>query len=487
MTRERQGYAPVKRAACRDRRPEERIDRECCTSSPTYQQSPEQGLNPTRTSIHTVNAMTPSTHATRGTRSNSGPAAAPPRQRSSVLPFVSVVARDTRWTRWALSYGVSSVAQGMPVVIVISILDEAGASPAWVAVAAGARLVPYVVCSPVAGALAARVAMGTVCRATCACRLGVLCALTLLVNTALHPLVLAAFLFALTTAGTPVYPALVAATRAVVPHGRLARANAITAAVESAAFVAGPALAGLLLGTAGRRGVMVTACVLMSMALLVADRGPVRSSARTTLSKPERLRTSVSSAARALCRRSARPGVTSLLAVNLLAGLEAVLLVTVADRLRDAGTAAYGTLAAASGAGAMCGVAIALVGSSRRRLPEAPPVFVVVSALSLAGLALVGNVAVAAIVVGVAGAACMLAEISALGRLQRCVAAHDLAPAFGVLDSVSVLAMLAGAADRAGGDRDDRRPTRPPTDRDGGRLGSAAHPNTRRIDASDPS
>ena len=94
----------------------------------------------------------------------------------------------------------------------------------------------------------------------------------------------------------------------------------------------------------------------------------------------------------------------------------------------------------------MCGVAIALVGSSRRRLPEAPPVFVVVSALLLAGLALVGNLAVAAIVVGVAGAACMLAEISALGRLQRCVAAHDLAPAFGVLDSVSVLAMLAGAA-----------------------------------------
>ena len=291
------------------------------------------------------------------------------------------------------------------------------------------------------------VAMGTVCRTTSACRLGVLCALTLLVNTALHPLVPAAFLFALTTAGTPVYPALVAATRAVVPHGRLARANAITAAVESAAFVAGPALAGLLLATAGRRGVMVTACVLMSMALLVADRGPVRSSPRTTLSKPERLRTSVSTAARALCRRSARPGVTFLLAVNLLAGLEAVLLVTVADRLRDAGTTAYGTLAAASGAGAMCGVAIALVGSSPR-LPEAPSLFVVVSALLLAGLALVGNVAVAAIVVGVAGAACMLAEISVVGRLQRCVAAHDLAPVFGVLDSVSVLAMLAGGGSR---------------------------------------
>ena len=327
-------------------------------------------------------------------------------------------------------------------------------------------------------------AMGTVCRAACACRLGVLCALTLLVNTALHPLVLAAFLFALTSAGTPVYPALVAATRAVVPHGRMARANAITAAVESAAFVAGPALAGLLLATAGRRGVMVTACVLMSMALLVADRGPVRSSPRTTVSNPERLRTSVSSAARALCSRSARPAVTSLLAVNLLAGLEAVLLVTVAD---DFGTRydRVWTLAAASGAGAMCGVAIALVGSSRRRLPEAPLSSSSCRRCRWPGWPWSATWPSQQSSSSRRRAPCSPRSLS-LGRLQRCVAAHDLAPAFGVLDSVSVLAMLAGVGSCRWRSRH-RRPTLPPADRDGGRLGSAAHPNTCPIDASDPS
>ena len=257
------------------------------------------------------------------------------------------------------------------------------------------------------------VAMGTVCRATSACRLVVLCALTLVVNTALHPLVLAAFLFALTTAGTPVYPALVAATRAVI------RARATGPGQR---HHRGRGIGGVRRRTGtGRAAAAARPVVLRGHGDgLCADVDGIprrRPWTRAQLTPHDRVESRAPShqrvvcRARALCRRSARPGVTSLLAVNLLAGLEAVLLVTVADLLRDAGTAGYGTLAAASGAGAMCGVAIALVGSSRRRLPEAPAVFVVVSALSLAGLALVGNVAVAAIVVGVAGAASMLAEI----------------------------------------------------------------------------
>ena len=71
--------------------------------------------------------------------------------------------------------------------------------------------------------------------------------------------------------------------------------------------------------------------------------------------------------------------------------------------------------------------------------------FVVVAALSLAALGIVGSLAVAAVVVGVAGTAAMLAEISAIGRLQRRLAEQTLAAAFGVLDSIVVLAMLAGA------------------------------------------
>ena len=337
------------------------------------------------------------------------------------------------------------MAQGMPVVIVVSLLDDHGASPPWVAVAAGARLVPYVVCSPIAGALAARVPMGAVCRATCACRLVILAALTLLVDASPHPLVLAASLFLLTTAGTPVYPSLVAATRAVVPHGRLTAANAITASVESAAFVAGPALAGLLLTASGYREVMLVACLLMSMALLIAGRGPIHRPSRTSVTGKEGLRNTVSSGARALGSHSARPAVVTLLAVNVLAGLETVALVAVAGLLPDADTAGYATLAAASGAGAVFGVALALVGQTRRHLPDSPSIFVVVAALSLAGLAVVDNLAVAAVIIGVAGTAAMLAEVSAIGHLQRRLGAVALAAAFGLLDSVIVLAMLAGA------------------------------------------
>jgi MFS family permease len=352
---------------------------------------------------------------------------------------------NTRWTRWTLSYGTSSVAQGMPVVIVISALDDAGAGPGWVAVAASARLVPYVVCSPLAGTLAARLPMGTLCRATCACRLVVLGALTLLVDSAPHPLLLATSLFVLTAAGTPVYPALVAATRAVIPERRLTAANAITAAVESAAFVAGPALAGLMLAASGHRQVMLTACVLMSIALLIADRDPLRSSPDSADSPTERCGNSLTRGVRAVADRSARPAVITLLAVNTLAGLEAVALVSVADLFPDAGRAGYEILTAASGVGAVCAVALAVAGATGRDGPGTPPVPVGVLALALAALSAAPELAVGAVIVGIAGAAAMFAEISAVGRLQRQLPSDALAPAFGLLDSLLVAGMLAGA------------------------------------------
>ena len=115
-----------------------------------------------------------------------------------------------------------------------------GRSALWVTIAAAARLVPYVVCSPAAGVLAGRHRFGVVCRTASVVRLAVQFVLTVLVVTRPQPVLLVATLFGLTAAGTPVYPGLVAATRAVMPVERLAAANAVTAAVESAAFVTGP-------------------------------------------------------------------------------------------------------------------------------------------------------------------------------------------------------------------------------------------------------
>ena len=365
--------------------------------------------------------------------------------RSAVGPCGEGRRATQMWSRWVVSYGVSSVAQGMPLVVVVAVMHDAGRSALWVTIAAAARLVPYVVCSPAAGVLAGRHRFGVVCRTASVVRLGMLFVLTVLVVTRPQPVLLVATLFVLTAAGTPVYPGLVAATRAVMPVERLAAANAVTAAVESAAFVTGPALAGLLLATFGHSVVMVTACGLMAVAAVLADRRADPTTPRLTAADRHRLSVDISAAARLLGTRSARPAVATLLAVNALAGLEAVVLVTVADVLLDAGTAGYEVLAAASGAGAVIGVTLALGNSTRSRLPESSPVFVVVAALSLAALGAVGSLAVAAVVVGVAGTAAMLAEISAIGRLQRRLAEQTLAAAFGVLDSIVVLAMLAGA------------------------------------------
>ena len=129
-------------------------------------------------------------------------------------------------------------------------------------------------------------------------RLAVLFVLTVLVVTRPQPAALVATLFVLTAAGTPVYPGLVAATRAVVSVERLAAANAVTAAVESAAFVAGPALAGLLLATLGRSVVMVAACGLMAVAAVLAGPPADPTTRLVSVDDRHRLSVDVSAAAR---------------------------------------------------------------------------------------------------------------------------------------------------------------------------------------------
>jgi hypothetical protein len=125
---------------------------------------------------------------------------------------------------------------------------------------------------------------------------------------------------------------------------------------------------------------------------------------------------------------------------RLMAGLEAVLLLTVAREILHTDSAGYGTLTAASGLGAVAGLAIAIAAGRS----GSPGRFVLTAAASMAALAFAGPLAVTALVVGAGSSAAMAAEIGAIRRLQHSISRERSAAAFAGLDAVMVASMLAG-------------------------------------------
>ena len=145
------------------------------------------------------------------------------------------------------TYLLGSIAQGAPFVLVAAELERRGVGTNWLAAVAAVRLAPYLLCSPFAGALAGRYEARTVFAVTGLARAALIAALWIALSAGSPALLLVSLLFVLVAVGTPTFPALMRAVRQRAPHARLDRTSALAAGLESAAFVAGPALGGLLL------------------------------------------------------------------------------------------------------------------------------------------------------------------------------------------------------------------------------------------------
>jgi hypothetical protein len=243
-------------------------------------------------------------------------------------------------------------------------------------------------------------------------------------------------MFAIVASGCPAYPALMRLVRDVVPPRRLDHTSAVAAGLESAAFLTGPALGGLLL-TAGPSGGLL-ACVSMSVASAALAYSlptvglPIRDGAG------ESLRGAVGR----LLGPGLRPAMLSVVGVNMLAGLVAVLLVRLPAASHLGGEREYGLLAFAQGVGACCAFVALLASVRLRRRPLAP---LIVAGTAVAALAGGGALTIVLPASAVFGAAVMTSEVMASNAVCRDVPRPLVAPAFGILDASMVAAMTAGS------------------------------------------
>jgi hypothetical protein len=340
-------------------------------------------------------------------------------------------------TRGFIAFGLGSVAQGVPLVLVAVALERRGAGSEWLAAVAVARLAPYLVCSPGAGALAGRLDPRRVFSIVGLARGGVAAGLGVALAAEAPFGLLVGMMFALVAVGTPAYPALMRVVHGAVPASDLDRASAVAAGLESAAFWAGPALGGALL-VAGP-AVAVGVGVAMSLASVVVARSIASIDAAQPASRAVH---SVSAAFGCLLGPAVRPALAAVIGVNVLAGLVTALLVRLPSELGSGGEREYGVLSFVQGCGALVAFA-ALVGPNVRvRRPLVP---LMTAGAAVGALAAGGDLAVAVLACAAFGASVLAAEVVATSSISRSVPGPFVAPAFGLLDAWMVAAMIAGA------------------------------------------
>lgn len=342
---------------------------------------------------------------------------------------------------WFATFVLGSIAQGAPFVVVAASLERREVGSGWLAAVAAVRLAPYLVCSPVAGAIAGRYAARPVLAVTGLGRGVVIVALWIAVRCGSPPGLLVLFLFGLVAVGTPTFPTLMRAVRHTVPPARLDRASTLAAGLESAAFCAGPALGGLLLVVTGAASSLLVCAAMMLVSARLA--GFLPSTGPTTRRLGELPDQPIRTAARRLLGSQIRPAIVAVLGVNMLAGFDAALLVRLPAGLELGGQRALGLLSFAHGAGAVAAF-VALVGPIRGgRRPFVP---LVTAAVAVGVLAATSELSVAVLACCAVGASILTAEVVVTSALGRTLPASLVAQAFGVLDALMVAAMIAGAA-----------------------------------------
>jgi MFS family permease len=250
-------------------------------------------------------------------------------------------------------------------------------------------------------------------------------------------------------AGTPFRPAEAAFTPQLVQTPeQLGAANVVASAIESTGIFVGPALGGLLLSatsvsttffvTAG--GVVVSAILL----LRIGARPPVPADEAETGGG---VRAELLAGLRAIFGdRSVALLVGLFAAQTFVDGLLGVLIAVVALDYLAGNAATVGWLNAASGIGGIVGAGIAGVLVGRGRLAADFGLGVLLFGLPLALLATWQNEGLALVLLAAIGVGNTLADVSGMTLLQRVTPAAVVGRVFGVLESVLLLTVAAGAA-----------------------------------------
>ena len=343
-------------------------------------------------------------------------------------------------SRLVLSHALASVGMSLPWPLLLDGVWSSTGSESLLGLTGAARMAPYVLFSWWVAALADRFGRGRVVRQTLWLRTALLAGTAaLLVGPGVPPWGYAVVLAsAAVAAGTPAYPALMAAMP-TVGSGSARRASGLLVTVEVASFVVGPAVGGLALGRLAPATVCLVGAGFCAAALL-ALRGirlPAVVKADHAASAPE-----TSSVVRVICRSArVRGAVAAICVVNFVNAALLVALVPIADDRWGSHTA-YGTATAAFGFGALGAPLLAWIGHTAigrvhlgmvvfggalfALVPAAWPVAV------LAALALAGGIAV-----HVEAAATELLQDGVPDRIRSAV--------LGVTDSAMVSAAAVGS------------------------------------------
>ncbi|HEU4490883.1 MAG TPA: MFS transporter [Jiangellales bacterium] len=369
--------------------------------------------------------------------------------------------RTTATFRAALSYegfrhllvahGLGTLAQvSLTLAVGLEMLHRTG-SGAWVSLTVALGFVPYVLFSGLAGVVADRCSRSTVLGVSFWTRavVGGLLVVGLAAGWPVAwPVGLAAVLGVL---ATPSYPALLAATRQLVPDRDLPPANALVTGIENAAWIAGPGLLGVLLVVgSGPTAATVVGVVLFVAAGARSSRvrlpGPVRGVGPAGRRGGRAVLAELAEGLRTVGRvRQVRTGMAVAVLDNLLYGyLVVAVVLLVGDGL--GGDRALGWLNTGLTAGAVAAMAVANRVAGKRDLGTVLAVLMVGFVAAVVLLAAPAPVGIAVALVTVAGACTLVAEVAAVTVIQRAAPPAVTARVFGVYDQLNVGAIAVGSA-----------------------------------------
>lgn len=349
-----------------------------------------------------------------------------------------------------IGYALASASVGVSIVVVSVALFRRGGTTSWATLGVVSRVAPFVMLSAITGTLAGRRDPRKVLQVAFFAQLAIAGLLALSVASA--PLFAVVLLgFAGNALWTVAYPTMASLLPRAVEGDDLVAANGLLSTVESLAWIAGPGLGGLFVTAFGMRPTIAAQAILAFVALAFATAAR-RGQAVQRLDHGEGTgeRESVVAGLRAGIRAVAdSPTVHHPLALmvvsNLVYGALQVLMLVAAWKLLGMSEGGYGALCAGLGAGAFAALLVVGRAGRMRNATLALSGAVLLSAVPLALLAITSTPFVGVVLLAFSGLGLVVTEVLALAVLQQQVPEDRVSAVFGLLDSVTVGAMLLGS------------------------------------------
>ncbi len=362
------------------------------------------------------------------------------------------IARNGALARFLAGEFLSSIGDWLYLVALLVFVYQTTKSPFLLALVGAARTVPAVVLSIPAGFVVDRVDRRRLLIGTDLIRAGLMVVIgSLVLIGAPIAIVVGIGLFSsvFTTLNRPAFGAYLPSL--VRDETELGPANSAWSSLDSAAFIVGPAIAGLLVAAGGAAvAFFLNGLSFLAVALIVLTLPSERRSAKATEEGGPAMAGGTS--LRAVVDRIAGPMILDVSSSFVFGGVGVLIVILATDTLAG-GAAATGYLNAAFGVGGLAGAFVAGMLFTRRPA-YALFVGVVLSTLGLIGLGVATTLSVALVTIALAILGTAIVEVVAVTLLQASVPDSFRGRVFGALQSLSmaafglgsfVLPLLAGA------------------------------------------